>query len=215
MLLMIEPELDRSPSSSISTIVPAGTVSSIAVLRGQLLKIEALGVGAVASIYGFAQDDPSVFLSVHHTRVFSNSYLLTAGMRLVSNRRRPLMVLGKDTVGTHDLLMPASTTAYLEGLGLHGMQGCVEAVQAELSRLEIAPARFPDPVNLFMNVRIYEDGTLEALPNQVQAGDHVICRVLRDMTFVVSACVTGIVGNSQPAALALRAAESLTDFSEG
>lgn len=214
MLLMIEPESDRSPVARTGTVVQPGTAGSISVLQGQLLKIEALGDGAVASLYGFAKDDPSVFLSVHHTRVFSNSYLLGAGMRLVTNRRRALMVLGKDTVGTHDLLMPASTTGYLESLGLQGAKGCVEAVQEELTRLAITPSRFPDPVNLFMNVKLHQDGRLEPLPNKVRPGDHVICRVLRDATFVVSACATGIACNNQPAALALSVAESLAELAE-
>lgn len=215
MLLMIEAELDRLPVALSVTHVAPGTAGSISVLQGQLLKIEALGPGAVASLYGFVKDDPSVFLSVHHTRVFSNSYLLGPGMRLVTNRRRALMVLGKDTVGTHDLLMPASTTEYLESLGLKGVKGCVEAVTDELTRLDISPSRFPDPVNLFMNVKLHQDGRLEPLPNQVQPGDYVICRVLRDATFIVSACATGIPFNNQPAAIALSAAESLIELVEG
>jgi uncharacterized protein YcgI (DUF1989 family) len=144
--------------------------------------------------------------------VFSNSYVLGAGMRLVSNRRRALMVLGKDTVGTHDLLMPASSSAYLAQTGLAGQQGCVDALQAELQRLDIRPPRLPDPVNLFMHVHLHQDGRLEPLPNRVKAGDKVVCRVLRDMVFVVSACHTGIEGNNRPGALELTAGEDLADL---
>lgn len=211
MLLTIDPP-SRAPLPRHSVRVMPGQAGSIAVLQGQLLKITALDDGAVASLYGFVQGEPSTFLSVHHTRVFSNSYVLGAGMRLVTNRRRALMVLGKDTVGTHDLLMPASTSAYLEEQGLGPQTGCVEAVQAELQRLRIEPPRLPDPVNLFMHVRLHQDGRLEALPNRVKAGDHVVCRVLRDTTFVVSACCTGIAGNDRPAPLELSAAEDLAEF---
>lgn len=211
MLLMIDEPTRAVRSKRVAEVLP-GSAGSIEVLQGQLLQIRAKGDGAVASLFGFAQDDPSVFLSVHHTRVFSNSYVLGAGMRMVSNRRRALMVLGKDSVGTHDLLMPASTTAYLQSLGLQGQQGCVEAVQAELQRVGIRPTRFPDPINLFMNVQLHQDGRLEPQPNRVKAGDRVICRVLRDMVFVVSACCTGIPGNSAPAALELSAAEDLADL---
>ena len=56
--------------------VAAGGVGSIRVLRGQLLRISALAPGAVASLFGFSLADPAIWLSVHHTRVFSNSYLL-------------------------------------------------------------------------------------------------------------------------------------------
>ena len=211
MLLMIDGPT-RECRGLRETEVPAGTAGSIEVLQGQLLQITALGEGAVASLFGFAKDDPSVFLSVHHTRVFSNSYVLGAGMRLVTNRRRALMVLGKDSVGTHDLLLPASTTAYLQSIGIDGQTGCVEAVQAELDRLGIVPTRFPDPVNLFMNVQLHQDGRLEPLPSRVKAGDRVICRVLRDTVFVASACHTGIAGHERPAALRLSAAEDLSEL---
>ncbi len=202
----------RPAESPRSTIVAPGTAGAISVLQGQLLKIIAAGPGAVASLYGFVKEDPELFLSVHHTRVFSNSYLLGLGMRLVTNRRRALMVLGKDTVGTHDLLMPASTTAYLKTRGYGDQTGCVEALRAELKRLRISPPKLPDPINLFMNVQLHQDGSLEPLPNKVVAGDHVVFRVLRDTEFIVSACCTGISGNDRPAALELRVAEDLAEI---
>ena len=68
-------------------------------------------------MFGFSRINDDVYMSVHHTRVFSNSYVLQAGMRIVSNRRRAMMVLGKDSSGKHDLLLPASTTAYLAEQG--------------------------------------------------------------------------------------------------
>ncbi len=211
MLLMINP-VERKAQPRRSTTVAPGTAGAIDVLQGQLLKITALGSGAVASLYGFVQGDPDVFLSVHHTRVFSNSYVLSAGMRLVTNRRRPLMVLGKDTVKTHDLLMPASTTAYLESVGHAGQKGCEEAVRSEMARLQIAPPRMPDPVNLFMHLQLHQDGCLEPLPNKVKAGDHVTFRVLRDTTFIVAACCTGLSGNDRPALLELSTAEDLSEL---
>src|ERR1700704_718310 len=159
MLLMID-KIDRSPQPLRRVSIPRGTAGSIEVLQGQLLKITAVDAGAVAALFGFVKDDPTVFLSVHHTRVFSNSYLLGPGMRLVSNRRRPLMVLGKDSVGSHDLLMPASTTADLRVHGIDDGQGCVEAVRGQLALRGISPPRLPDPVNLFMNVRLHRDGRL-------------------------------------------------------
>src|SRR5438445_2551229 len=105
MLLLKEPQ-SRAPLPPQRVAVPAGQSRAIEVKRGQILRIEAKEAGAVASMFGFSRDNPDLFMSVHHTRVFSNSYVLQAGMRIVTNRRRPLMVLGKDTSGKHDLLLP-------------------------------------------------------------------------------------------------------------
>jgi uncharacterized protein YcgI (DUF1989 family) len=113
MLLMKDPSGNRAALPLSKVRIAAASAGSIVVKRGQLLRITALEDGAVASLFGFDEAQQDVHLSVHHTRVFSNSYVLAAGMRLVNNRRRPVMVLGKDSVGQHDLLMPASTTAAL------------------------------------------------------------------------------------------------------
>ncbi|MEH3023643.1 MAG: urea carboxylase-associated family protein [Pseudomonas oryzihabitans] len=213
MLLMKEPRGDRAPLPPQRVDIAAGSVGSIAVKRGQLLRIEALEDGAVASLFGFSETDPLVHLSVHHTRVFSNSYVLGSGMRLVNNRRRPVMVLGKDSLGTHDLLLPASTTAFLRSKGYPGT-GCVEALQAELERLGRQQPKLPDPINLFMHVVLERDGRIRPQPNKTKAGDRITCRVVQDMLFVVSTCCTGIPGNDQVAAVALSVAESLSDLPE-
>jgi len=191
--------------------VAAGSIGSIRVLRGQLLRITAQGDGAVASLFGFSLADPAVWLSVHHTRVFSNSYLLGSGMRLVNNRRRPVMVLGKDSVKRHDLLLPASTTAFLAERGYPG-EGCLDALRGELARLGMVVPKLPDPINLFMHVKLTREGEILPETNLTKAGDSITCRVVVDTQFIVSACNTGIEGNDRPAPLLLSVAENLHDF---
>ncbi|WFL66764.1 urea carboxylase-associated family protein [Pantoea sp. X85] len=191
--------------------VAAGSIGSISVLRGQLLRITAQGDGAVASLFGFSLADPAVWLSVHHTRVFSNSYLLGSGMRLVNNRRRPMMVLGKDSVKRHDLLLPASTTAFLAERGYPG-EGCLDALRGELARLGMVVPKLPDPINLFMHVKLTREGEILPETNLTQAGDSITCRVVMDTQFIVSACNTGIEGNDRPAPLLVSVAENLHDF---
>jgi uncharacterized protein YcgI (DUF1989 family) len=212
MLLMKEATETRAPLPMQTVTVDAASAGSILVKRGQLLRITALEDGAVASLFGFSEAEPNVHLSVHHTRVFSNSYVLGAGMRMVNNRRRPVMVLGKDSVGQHDLLLPASTSAFLAASGYAGQIGCVEALQAELQRLGRQQPKLPDPINLFMNVQLDQRGTLTPLPTTVKAGDSVTCRVVLDTVFVVSTCCTGIPGNDTPGAVRLSVAEDLSDF---
>ncbi|MDY0928629.1 urea carboxylase-associated family protein [Enterobacter sp. CFBP8995] len=191
--------------------VAPGSIGSIRVLRGQLLRITAQGDGAVASLFGFSLADPAVWLSVHHTRVFSNSYLLGSGMRLVNNRRRPMMVLGKDSVKRHDLLLPASTTAFLRERGYQG-EGCLDALRGELARLDMVVPKLPDPINLFMHVKLTREGDILPETNLTKAGDSITCRVVMDTQFIVSACNTGIEGNDRPGPLLLSVAENLHDF---
>ncbi len=212
MLLMRENYQETALRTQAEAVeVAPGSTGSIKVLRGQLLRITALGDGAVASLFGFSLADPAVWLSVHHTRVFSNSYLLGSGMRLVNNRRRPMMVLGKDSVKRHDLLLPASTRAFLQQRGYAG-EGCLESVQAELDRLGMVVPKLPDPINLFMHVKLTRAGEILPEANLTKAGDSITCRVVVDTQFIVSACNTGIEGNDQPTPLRLSVAENLHDF---
>ncbi len=194
-----------------SVTVEAGTAGTIKVLRGQLLRITALEDGAVASLFGFSLAEPNQWLSVHHTRVFSNSYLLGSGMRMVNNRRRPVMVLGKDDVKRHDLLLPGSTTSWLAENGYQG-QGCVESVQEQLNALGMSVPKLPDPINLFMHVDLTREGNIVPQPNLTKAGNRLTCRVVSDTQFIVSTCNTGIEGNDKPGAVQLSVAEDLFDF---
>ncbi|WP_213762726.1 urea carboxylase-associated family protein [Caballeronia sp. dw_19] len=211
MLLLKEPPARAALPPQIIA-VPAGESRAIEVKAGQILRIKARQPGAVASMFAFSRINDDVYMSVHHTRVFSNSYVLQAGMRIVSNRRRALMVLGKDTSGKHDLLLPASTTAYLAEHGYAGQTGCVESVGAVIATLGLKPPKIPDPINLFMHVALHRDGCIEPLPNTTRAGDFIACRVVTDMVFIVSACCTGIAGNDTPGALELSTAEELDEL---
>lgn len=212
MLLMRESYQETAVRTLAEPVqVAAGSIGSIRVLRGQLLRITAQGDGAVASLFGFSLADPAVWLSVHHTRVFSNSYLLGSGMRLVNNRRRPMMVLGKDSVKRHDLLLPASTTAFLAERG-YPDEGCLDALRGELARLGMVVPKLPDPINLFMHVKLTREGDILPETNLTKAGDSITCRVVMDTQFIVSACNTGIEGNDRPAPLLLSVAENLHDF---
>lgn len=211
-MLLLKDSPARAALAPHTIAVPAGESRAIEVKAGQILRIEAKAPGAVASMFGFSRLADDLYLSVHHTRVFSNSYVLQAGMRIVSNRRRAMMVLGKDSSGKHDLLLPASTSAYLASQGYAGQTGCVESVRAVIDALGLKPPRMPDPINLFMHVALHQDGRIEPLPNTTRAGDFIACRVVTDMVFVVSACCTGIEGNDTPGALELSSAEELDEL---
>ncbi|AXF04142.1 urea carboxylase-associated family protein [Paraburkholderia hospita] len=211
-MLLLKAPPERSPLPPTRVVVPAGESRAINVNAGQILRIEANEAGATAAMFAFSRSNPDIYMSVHHTRVFSNSYVLQAGMRIVSNRRRALMVLGKDSIGRHDLLLPASTTAFLEANGYAGQTGCVESVAKIVAEEGLTPPKLPDPINLFMHADLHQDGRIEPKANATRAGDFVACRVVADMTFVVSACCTGIAGNDTPGMLELATAEELIEL---
>jgi uncharacterized protein YcgI (DUF1989 family) len=138
-----------------------------------------------AALFAVAADDMQHFLSPHHTRVFSNSFLLRLGMRLVSNRRRPMMVLGRDAVGAHDLLMPITNGADDADQG--AAAGFRQAVLTAYAAIGVRPGKIADPINLFLDVGVAADGRLLPRGAPAAAGATVVFRVLMHLVVAIAA----------------------------
>ncbi|WAJ28312.1 urea carboxylase-associated family protein [Antarcticirhabdus aurantiaca] len=167
--------------------VAHGTAALLPVAAGQLLTITDVGGDRAAQLFAFTKADLAEFLSPHHTRVFSNSYRLTLGMRLVTNRRRPIMVLGRDGGAGHDLLMPGATRDSLIKAGLSSELGLSDLLVDSLAAHGLAPPKLPDPVNLFLDVAVEETGRLVPRQAAPLPGRAITCRVLIDAHLVVAA----------------------------
>ena len=184
-LLMIEPEPTPLPPAQ-DILVPGGSVKAIPVAKGQLLAITDIEGGQPAGLFAVAADDMGHVLSPHHTRVFSNSFVLKLGMRLVTNRRRPAMVLGVSRPHlAHDLLMPLTEAS------VNGEVGGADRVRAKVSdafrQAGAAPRKIADPINLFLDVAVELDGGLMPRGASSQPGDSVVFRAVMDMIVAVAA----------------------------
>ena len=207
MPLLMKAQTEHLPSET-TLEIPGGEARAFHAHQGQLLSIVDLAGQQPATLFAFVTNNLKEFLSPHHTRVFSNSFLLKLGMRLVTNRRRPIMVLGKDTVGTHDLLWPASDARYLSSQGHTKATGCTENAQKAFRELDISLPKLPDPVNLFLNIELDNEGNLTPKKLQSSAGDHVLFRVLIDCICVVSSAQKNIDDWTEGDATALQVSTS-------
>ena len=158
-LLMKEPDAGPLPAET-EIVVGADEAAAVVARRGQLLTVTDVEGRQPAALFAITLADPREFLSPHHTRVFSNSFMLRLGMRLVTNRRRPILVLGKDTADSNDLLFPAVDRDYLARHGCPGRSGAVENAIRAFTDAGVQPPKLPDPVNLFLNVALEADGSL-------------------------------------------------------
>ena len=197
-LLMIEPDSALPPEADV--MVPAGEARVVPVVRGQLLSIEAPEGGQVASLFAWTAADPGEWLSPHHTRVFGGSFVLRMGTRMVTNRRRPMFVVGRDSLRHHDLLLPASVET-------------VAAVEAAIALAGIVVPRIPDPINLFMDVRLGEDGALDIRPCPARPGERFTVRVLIDGSVAVAATpMTAEASAPRPRPLRVRLVNRVDDL---
>lgn len=183
-LLMIEPSSAPLPAET-ELVVSGGEVGCVRVAAGQLLAVSDIEGSQPAGLFALATHDPSHFLSPHHTRVFSNSFILRLGMRLVTNRRRPAMVLSRDRVGRHDLLMPITEAS------AHGTTGGADRLRAKVAAAfgmtGIAPLKIPDPISLFLDVAVEANGSLVPRGVASKPGDTVVFRVVMDLMIAVAA----------------------------
>jgi uncharacterized protein len=178
-LLMIDPGPGPLPPE-IDVEVAPGAAAVLPVRTGQLLAIEAVEGLQVAPLFAWTMVDTGEWLSPHHTRVFGGTFVLRMGTRLVTNRRRPIFVVGRDSLRRHDLLLPASTE-------------CAQAVAAALVREGLVVPRVADPVNLFMESRLGEDGRIDVGPSPARAGERITMRALIDCHVGVAATLSHIV----------------------
>ena len=184
-LLMIEPSDAPLPPEQ-DILVPGGTARAFIVRQGQMLAICDVDGGQPAGLFGISLAAPELVLSAHHTRVFSNSFKLRLGMRLVTNRRGTAMVLGISAPHLkHDLLMPITEST------LHGETGGADAHRAKVAAAfrtaGIEPKKLADPINLFLDVEVGADGGLAPRGASSKAGDIAAFRVVTDLAVVVSA----------------------------
>jgi uncharacterized protein len=120
-LLMIESVGEPLPPGD-DVPVPSGGAAAVLVRQGQLLSIETMVPRQVAGLFAWTAADSGEWLSPHHTRVFGGTFELRMGMRLVTNRRRPVFVVGRDSFRRHDVLLPASEASVAAvGMAVRGL----------------------------------------------------------------------------------------------
>ena len=97
------------------------------------------------------------------------------------------MVLGRDTGGAHDLLMPISEAgdckAYPGATDRFKDRGALGV--REVSGLDLV--LIPDPINLFLNVAVGSDGKLVPLGVASKAGSLAMFRVVMDLVIAIAA----------------------------
>jgi len=157
--------------------------------EGQFLQITDMQGQQVCDFVCFNRHDIDEYLSTAHTRGINNSMMLIKGMSLYSNRRNPMMVLLDDSVGRHDMLMPAcDRLRYLNDYGIEDHPNCRDNLASVLGPYGIHYDHIPDPINWFMHVGLKARGELEIREPLSEANDYVLLRAQMDLIVAVSAC---------------------------
>ena len=165
--------------------------------RGQRLRVIDPQGEQVSDLIAFAADDPREWLSSGRTIDYANTIYLTAGHVLYSNRSRPMLVIESDSVGRHDFLLTPCSPETFQIIYKH--QGhhpsCFGNLVGGLAPFGILPDSIPTTFNVFMNVAVAADGTLDIGPPRSKAGDSIVLRAEMDLIIGLTACSAELSNN--------------------
>lgn len=181
---------DGTPEPGQRYTVPARCGVAVRLAPGQRLTVINTHGTQVGDFWAFNAEDPGEYLSLEHARAYLRRIFLAAGDELITNLRRPILVFEEDTSpGVHDTVVAACDAHRYRQLGCAEYHdNCTDNLRMALLAIgERAPA-IPAPFNLWMNVPVAQDGTVELLPTVSRPGDRVVFRAEMPALVALSAC---------------------------
>jgi uncharacterized protein YcgI (DUF1989 family) len=171
-------------------LVPAREARAVRVPSGGRFRVVDVEGGQVVDLFAFVAGDVGEYASAEHTRIWVNRLFPRVGEAFVTNRRRPILLFEQDdSPGVHDMLCAACDPTRYRLLGVEGWHpSCQENLLRVMAGLGHDRVEVPQPVNLFMAVRVEPDGSFTWSPAPTTAGDGVVLRAELDTIVVASAC---------------------------
>jgi len=170
--------------------VPARRGRAVRLKAGQAIRIVNTHGQQVVDTWAFNADDLSEYLSMPHLHAALGGIFPGRGDALVTNRRRPILILEEDTSpGRHDTVIAACDTHRYAALGCRDYHdNCTDNLHAALLALGLRVPDCPAPLNLWMNIPVAPDGRIDWGEPLSKPGDHVVLRAELDCIVVMSCC---------------------------
>ena len=201
-MLFLEPsQLKRNNLMIIDEfIIDGGGHGSTTLATGEGIKVINIEGSQVVDLWAFCLSDTREFLSTEHTRSCLQKLIPAAGDSLYSNQRNIILSITEDTSpGIHDMLLSACDQRRYELLGHDGYhKNCVDNLQEAMRNAGYQLPEVPSPFNLFENVTVSIDNTLQIAAPPVQAGQSVTIRAEQPVLIVMSACPMDIALTNGP-----------------
>lgn len=181
--------LSMSEEAELFTI-PARRGRAVRLGAGQAIQIVNTHGAQVVDTWAFNAEDPTEFMSNEHMRATLGRLWPGQGDPLITNRRRPIMVMEEDTSpGRHDTLIAACDDYRYGLLGCSDYHdNCTDNLYAAMRRIGINLCECPSPLNLWMNIPVGADGRSNWGEPLSKPGDHVVLRAQMDCVVAMSAC---------------------------
>ena len=186
---------DGTPDIGRRYTVPGRQGRAVRMARGQSIRIVNTHGTQVCDTWAFSDANPCEFLSWEHARAWIDRVIPRPGDELVTNRRRPILTLVEDTSpGIHDTLIAACDLYRYETLGCEGYHdSCADNLRLAMMAIGRVAPEVPQPLNLWMNIPVSADWSIDWKPPVSRPGDQVVLRAEMDCIVAMSACPQDII----------------------
>jgi uncharacterized protein YcgI (DUF1989 family) len=197
---------DGTPELGRRYTVPARQGRAARLARGQSISVINTHGTQVCDLWALSLANLAEFLSWEHARAGIGRIMPRVGDALLTNRRRPILTLTEDTSpGVHDTLIAACDLFRYLNLGVDGYHdNCADNLRMALAAIGERTTEVPQPFNIWMNIPVHADGSIDWLPTVSRPGDRVTLRAEMDCIVAMSACPQDMIpiNNMTPADLA-------------
>ena len=186
---------DGTPEIGRRYTVPARQGRAIRLSKGQSIRIINTHGTQVCDTWAFNATNRAEFLSWPHARAWINRAVPVPGDPLVTNRRRPILTLVEDTSpGVHDTLIAACDLFRYVTLGVDAYHdNCADNLRMAMMAIGLTVPEVPQPFNVWMNIPLASDWTIDWQAPVARPGDHVVLRAEMDCVVVMSACPQDLI----------------------
>ena len=170
--------------------IPARQGRAVRLKKGEILEIVNSHGHQVCDFFALADGIADEVLSVEHCRTNLDRIYIREGDVLVTNYRRPIFELTKDTSpGVHDILVACCDQSRYKQLGVDGYHdNCADNFSMSLKAIGVDVVRVPSPFNIWMNIPVDQKGDFTWEAPVSRAGDYVHLKAHMDCIAVMSAC---------------------------
>jgi uncharacterized protein YcgI (DUF1989 family) len=171
--------------------IPPQSGTAFELKAGSVLRIiDPLGE-QVADLVAFNRTSPRSWLSSGKSIDFAGKIYLTTGDVLYSNLSEPMLTILDDTVGRHDFLLAPCSQETFDRL-YDGEQSehpnCLGNLATALAAFDIPLHSIPTAFNVFMNVSVQPNGTVEIGAPRSRPSDRIEMRAEHDLVIGLTAC---------------------------
>lgn len=186
---------DGTPELGKSYTVPPRCGRALRLRTGQTVRITNVHGNQVCDTWIFRAAQLDEYLSFEHTRAYLEKLIPQTGDALVTNHRRPIAELVSDTSpGVHDTLIAACDLYRYRNLGVANYHdNCADNMRMAMKAIGLSAREVPQPFNLWMNIPIKPDYSIDWQPTLSKAGDCVDIKAVMDCIVVMSACPQDII----------------------